>query len=233
VKPLRADAERSVQVILQAAERVLSANPAASMEQIAEEAGVARTTIHRRFATREALIDALAASAIRQIEDAVTGARPQTAPPLVSLHQATANVIGVRLAWRFAFTQISPGSPAALAQERVTATGHLLLQRLQQAGLVRADVDLMWAWRVFHGLLDTATSPDETETDPDLLAARIVDTLLHGLGLPAARPAGHPLRAAETATSNHDPRPASTAFASPAAENTTGHTSQPSIEHER
>jgi AcrR family transcriptional regulator len=186
MSPLRADAERTVHAILEAAERVLSANPAASMEQIAEEAGVARTTIHRRFATREALLDALAASAIGQIEDAVTGARPQTAPPLVALHQATANVIGVRLAWRFAFTQISPGSPAVRTQERVTATGHLLLQRLQQAGLIRADVDLKWAWRVYHGLLDTTTSPDETETDPDLLAARIVDTLLHGLGPPAA-----------------------------------------------
>jgi len=65
-----------------------------------------------------------------------------------------------------------------------------------QAGLIRADIDLMWARRAYHGLLDAAISPDETETDPDLLAARIVDTLLHGLGLPAALPAGHSLRAA-------------------------------------
>jgi hypothetical protein len=27
-----------------------------------------------------------------------------------------------------------------------------------------------------------AIGPGETETDPDLLAARIVDTLLHGIG---------------------------------------------------
>jgi AcrR family transcriptional regulator len=42
---LRADAERTVHAILAAAERVLSADPAATMEQIAEQAGVARTTI--------------------------------------------------------------------------------------------------------------------------------------------------------------------------------------------
>jgi AcrR family transcriptional regulator len=200
---LRADAERTVQAIIEAAERVLSADPAASMEQIAEQAGVARTTIHRRFATREALIETLAASAVRQIEEAVTAARPRTAPPLVALHQGTANILGVKLAWRFAVTQISPGSPAARIQQRVITEGDLVLQRLQQAGLIRADVDLMWARRAYHGLIDAASSPDETETDPDLLAARIVDTLLHGVGLPDARAAGNSLRAAaETATSN-------------------------------
>ena len=182
MSPLRADAERTVQAILEAAERVLSADPAASMEQIAEAAGVARTTIHRRFATREALIEALAASAAGQIEAAVTAARPRTAPPLVALHQATANILGVKLAWRYASTQITAGSPAAHIQQRVTAAGDLVLGRLQQAGLIRADVDLGWARRVHRSLLDAAVSPDETETDPDLLAARIVETLLHGLG---------------------------------------------------
>lgn len=182
MSPLRADAERTVQAILEAAEQVLSADPAASMEQIAEQAGVARTTVHRRFATREALIEALAASAVRQIEQAVAAARPRTAPPLVALHQGTANLLGVKLAWRFAVTQISPGSPAARIQQRVIAELDLVLQRLQQGGLIRADTDLLWARRAYQGLLDAAIGPGETETDPDLLAARIVDTLLHGIG---------------------------------------------------
>jgi hypothetical protein len=84
---------------------------------------------------------------------------------------------------------------AARIQQRVIAEGDLVLQRLQQTGLIRPDIDLLWARRAYHGLLDAAISPDETETDPDLLAARIVDTLLHGLGLPAARPAGPSRRA--------------------------------------
>ncbi|MGW0436862.1 helix-turn-helix domain-containing protein [Micromonospora sp. NPDC003197] len=66
-RSLRADAERSVRAILEAAERVLAEEPGASMEQIAAAAGVARTTIHRRFANRQALIDALASSAARQL----------------------------------------------------------------------------------------------------------------------------------------------------------------------
>ncbi|MGO4427746.1 TetR/AcrR family transcriptional regulator, partial [Streptomyces sp. MCAF7] len=45
-RPLRADAERTMTAILEAAERTLSRDPAATMEQIAEAAGVARTTVH-------------------------------------------------------------------------------------------------------------------------------------------------------------------------------------------
>jgi AcrR family transcriptional regulator len=182
VSPLRADAERTVHTILEAAERVLNADPAASMEQVAEAAGVARTTILRRFATREALIEALAASAVQQIEAAIAAARPRTAPPLVALHQGTANILGVKLAWRYAVTQITPGSPAAQIQQRNMAELDLVLQRLQQAGLLRVDTDLRWARQAYHGLLDAAISQEETETDPDLLAARIVDTFLRGLG---------------------------------------------------
>ncbi|HEY9379181.1 MAG TPA: TetR family transcriptional regulator, partial [Jiangellaceae bacterium] len=53
-RPLRADAERSVRAILEAAERVLADDPSASMEQIAEAAGLARITVHRRFASWQA-----------------------------------------------------------------------------------------------------------------------------------------------------------------------------------
>lgn len=182
MSPLRADAERTVHAILDAAERVLSADPGASMEQIAEQAGVARTTIHRRFATREALIEALAVSVVHQTEQAVLAARPRTAPPLVALHQATANILGSKLAWRFALTQIGPGSPAARIQQRVVTEIDHILRRLREAGLIRPDTDLGWARRAYRGLLEAAISPDEAETDPDLLAARIADTLLHGLG---------------------------------------------------
>ncbi|MFD0472836.1 helix-turn-helix domain-containing protein [Nonomuraea thailandensis] len=50
------------------------------MEQVAEAAGVARATVHRRFASREALIEAMEVTAWREILQAVHAARPQTAP---------------------------------------------------------------------------------------------------------------------------------------------------------
>src|ERR1044072_6878361 len=95
-RALGADAERSVRAILEAAERVLAEDPGAPMEQIAEAAGLARTTVHRRFANRQALIEALAASAKQQLTDAIDDAHLDTAPPLAALHRATANTLRVK-----------------------------------------------------------------------------------------------------------------------------------------
>ncbi|MEV6974572.1 helix-turn-helix domain-containing protein [Kitasatospora sp. NPDC093806] len=187
-RPLRADAERSVRAILAAAERVLAANPGASMEQVAEAAGVTRTTVHRRFANRQALVEALAAEAAAKLAEAIEDGYPETAPPLVALHRATANVLRVKGAWGFAL------GPAVLQSEQAART-HAeiarrcveLLGRAQGEGVIAADADLEWVRRVFYALIGEALHGGEhgTETpdqDPDVLATRIVDTLLHGVG---------------------------------------------------
>jgi serine phosphatase RsbU (regulator of sigma subunit) len=56
---LRPDAARNRERILDAAERILQRTPSASLTDIAAAAGVARSTLHRRFADRDALVAAL------------------------------------------------------------------------------------------------------------------------------------------------------------------------------
>lgn len=151
------------------------------MEQIAEAAGVARTTIHRRFASREALIASLVEAAWRQVADAVRDARPATAPPLVALHEATANILRIKSKWPFAFGQPAPDAAAARVQEEVFAACDLGLQRAQQAGIIRPGLDITWTRRVYVALLDETVHGNE-EGDPDQLADRVVETLLNGVG---------------------------------------------------
>jgi AcrR family transcriptional regulator len=178
----RADTERTVQAILEAAERVLSADPTASMEQIAAAAGVARTTVHRRFATRDALIDELTGWAAQRFDDAVRRARPETVPPLVALYQATANVLEVKIGWGFAMSRTSSADPqVAAVHARVREQCDRLLLRARDAGVIRADVDLDWARRVYYALIHEATQYPEP-TDTDALATLVVDTLLRGTG---------------------------------------------------
>ncbi|MEV0319866.1 TetR/AcrR family transcriptional regulator [Streptomyces sp. NPDC050658] len=186
-KPLRADTERTVRAILEAAERVLSANPAATMEQIAEAAGVARTTVHRRFTSRDALIVALAAWATQRFHEAVEAARPDTAPPAVALYQVTANVLRVKISWGFAMGAVPGDAPeVARVHAEVLASCERLFARARDTGLLRPDTDLDWARRVYYALIhEAAAEAPATDAAVDALATRVVETLLHGIGGPA------------------------------------------------
>jgi AcrR family transcriptional regulator len=54
----RADAQRSVGAILDAAANILNQNPRASIEEIAESAGLTRQTVYAHYPSRQALISA-------------------------------------------------------------------------------------------------------------------------------------------------------------------------------
>ncbi|MFI9169742.1 TetR/AcrR family transcriptional regulator [Streptomyces lincolnensis] len=187
-RALRADAERSVRAILEAAERVLAQDAGASMEQIAEAAGLTRITVHRRFANRQALLEALAVSAKQQLIDAIEEARPDAAPALVALYRVTANVLRVKNTWRFTLSHSTSHTPAAAALwEEIDTRTVDLLNRAQREGLLAPDTDLDWTRQVYYALLSEAldrpgADKDPAAQDPDVLATLVIDTLLHGAG---------------------------------------------------
>jgi AcrR family transcriptional regulator len=187
-RALRADAERSVRAILEAAEQVLADDPGASMEQIGERAGLTRTTVHRRFANRKALMDALAISAKQQLADAIEAGNPDSAPPLVALHRVTANVLRTKSAWRFTLgSPLADASAAAEIWDRINARCLDLLARAQRDGLLHEDADLEWTRQVYYALMSEALQrfPDDEDPDAkltDTLATLVIDTLLYGAG---------------------------------------------------
>ena len=84
----RADAERSIAAILDAATRVLRRDPHASVEQIAREAGTSRQTVYAHFAAREVLLEALVERATQRVVAALEAAdleRGSAAEALVRL----------------------------------------------------------------------------------------------------------------------------------------------------
>src|SRR6478672_13412305 len=83
----RADAERSITRILDAAVDALASDPDASMAQIARQAGVVRATIYVHFPTREALLEAVTHRAIAEVARVIDAAEPDQGAPAAALER--------------------------------------------------------------------------------------------------------------------------------------------------
>jgi AcrR family transcriptional regulator len=81
----RSDAERSIAAILDAAARVLSARPDASIGEIAEAAGVTRQTVYAHFSSRSRLVNAVIDRVTLQVVTAIDAAQLDEGPPTAAL----------------------------------------------------------------------------------------------------------------------------------------------------
>jgi AcrR family transcriptional regulator len=143
---VRADAERSTARILEAAEKVLADDANASLEKIADAAGLARATVHRRFASRKALIDALSKRFNDRYRHGIDQARVGTAPPLVALHRLTESAFEVKTSYRLVI-DLNHGP-----DDDVLAGIDLLFARLHETGVITA-AQPTWCRKVYLALL--------------------------------------------------------------------------------
>src|SRR5213075_1578053 len=86
----RADAERSITAITDAALEALAGDPDASMSAIARRAGVVRATVYMHYPTREALLDAVTDHAIDEVAAVVDAAEPEHGDPTDALRRVIA-----------------------------------------------------------------------------------------------------------------------------------------------
>jgi AcrR family transcriptional regulator len=90
----RADAERSMASILDAAVASLAVSPDASMTDIARAAGVGRVTLYGHFASRDELRHAAVGHVVCQVEAAFDALALDELPPAEALEQM------LRTSWR-------------------------------------------------------------------------------------------------------------------------------------
>lgn len=182
-RPLRADAENSIARILEAAERVFAADPTASLAAVAAAAGVARTTVHRRFSSREELRDALVDAVNAKLREAIAGANVGTAPPLAALYQLTVATLDLKVDWRASWQFVDQGGEGARGVDPDSiAALDSLLQRSLEAGLLRPGTDLRWTRDVYMALLHEATTARPEGEDSAHRANLVLQTLLRGVG---------------------------------------------------
>jgi AcrR family transcriptional regulator len=81
----RADAQRSISAILDAAVQVVGARPDASVEEVAAAAGVSRQTVYAHFASRDVLLAAVVERATAEAIAAIDAAGLDDGPPTEAL----------------------------------------------------------------------------------------------------------------------------------------------------
>jgi AcrR family transcriptional regulator len=162
----RLDARRNLEAIVEAARRTFAQDPRASMQQVAEAAGLHRATVHRHFASRDDLLHALHDRALEEALTALREARLDQGPAADALRRATRAIVEVADRWQLArYAPVYREGPVA---EEMRARMRGVIARGQREGSVRDDLDAavlttVWAGVVSNtgGFLGQGMSVDE------------------------------------------------------------------------
>jgi AcrR family transcriptional regulator len=157
----RADAERSISSIIDAALAALASDPDVSMAEIARRAGVVRATVYMHFPTRESLLDAVMEDATTQVADAIREAEPARGEPREALERV------LRATWQqlsqfhgVLGININRLSSTELRRRHLPMTTQIvpLLERGQAEGVFRSDVSATWLIAVVRAIVHLAST---------------------------------------------------------------------------
>ncbi|MGC5165310.1 TetR/AcrR family transcriptional regulator [Luteimicrobium sp. DT211] len=185
VRPLRADAARNREKLLQAATEVFAEHGTeGSLEEIARRAGVGVGTLYRHFPTRACLVEQV----YRHSVDEVCAAAPrllEQLDPFEALSTWVDGFVGyvsrkkgMASALREA---LGPESEAVFADvhERLENAAAMLLGAAQEAGMARNDAEPLDILRSVSGMCMAAAASHDPERTRRVLAL-ILDGLRYG-----------------------------------------------------
>ena len=147
--PLRADARRNREQIIEAARRLFARiGPDVPLEDIAREAGVGIGTLYRRFPDRDELIKAVSLdnfTRLAELAHRVEREEPDPAAALATLLHSTLDLrlsIATTVVSARAYRAIQDSPSIAEHRDEVIAVASRLLHRAQERGDIRADIDI-------------------------------------------------------------------------------------------
>jgi AcrR family transcriptional regulator len=144
---------RTRAAILHATASVLAANRLATLPEIANAAGVGRTTLHRYFADRETLIYEATLDSIRVLLETANEAAVDQGPAFEAMRRVIAALVSVGDRVLFLF-----GDPAVLRD--IPPSEHPneellinLIKRGQGEGVFDPDLNATWVRHALYGLV--------------------------------------------------------------------------------
>lgn len=174
--------------LLDVAVEVLVADPSASLATVAAAAGIGRTTLHKQYATRDALLTAIAHRALERTDRAIATADPSRPGALRRLVQALIPA-GPQLA--FLFRQPGLGADPHIGEQLRSLERPIeaVIESAQRDRTLRSDRPLWWFVSTLYALVYIAWEGIEMGRLAPLDATDLVlGTLTHGLGVPGAEP---------------------------------------------
>jgi AcrR family transcriptional regulator len=181
VRPLRADARRNRDQLLDAAVRAFASDGAdVTLDAIARTAGVGIGTLYRHFPTRDALVEAAYRQELARLCDAVPELLRKL-PPDQATRAWMDRFIDYMTTKRYMAGALraviaSGGNPYAESRDRLIAAITALLDAGVTAGTLRSDVEPNDVLLGLSGVSLAAGEPAQREQ-----AGRLLDLLVDGL----------------------------------------------------
>ena len=170
--------------ILAAAASVLARDRAATLPDIAEAAGVGRTTLHRYFPDRESLIEAAVEDSIQAIYQSVAEAALHQGPSMDAMRRAVAAMVAVgdRLMFVFGDPRLLQGYRAPDGVVPPSDPVLDLIERGQAEGAFDPEVSASWIQHVLWVLVYRGCEDaDRGELSRHGITATVIRTLENGI----------------------------------------------------
>lgn len=205
---------RTRRAILSAAASVLARNRYATLPDIADAAGVGRTTLHRYFPDREGLINAIIEDSVQAIEQSVADAALEQGSPMEAMRRLVAAMVAVgdRLLFLFGDPRVLENYRMADAPAPPDDPVVALIKRGQAEGVFDPAVSADWIQHVVWALVYTGfEEADKGRLPRHGVTSTVIHTLENGIHPPPkvnplSREAGPPPGAGTDASRRRERR---------------------------
>jgi AcrR family transcriptional regulator len=183
-KPLRADAQRNYDKIVETARAMFRERGAdASLDEIAKRAGVGPGTLYRHFPTREALFDAVMRDWADRINaDSDEAAASELAPreALSGWFSKFVENVGIYhgAAAKVMSAMDDPSSPIYRKCQVLVAANDKVLDSVRDKGALREGVDAREVMRIVSGIATVVDQSGIKADDAEPMLAIVLDGIL-------------------------------------------------------
>ncbi|MEU8824987.1 helix-turn-helix domain-containing protein [Streptomyces sp. NPDC048636] len=170
--------------VLRAAAELLARKATASMDEIAKSAGISRATLHRHFAGRDALVQALGVLGIQLVEERLAAARIDEGDPVDAVRRLVTEALPVSgfLAFLYGENQLYESEAMDQGWARIDEQVGALFRRGMEQGLFRFDLTPAWLTEALYALIAaSAWSAQEGRIAPKDAGYMVSELLLGGM----------------------------------------------------